>query len=75
LHDALERVSFIAFADDVIAIAGQSFGMPLKTLDAVHLATAIAWRDSIGEDVSFATHDTRLAAAARSMGFQVLGAG
>jgi len=48
--------------------------MALKTLDAIHLATAMSWRDRIGQGLPFATHDAQLATAARSMGFEVLGA-
>lgn len=43
------------------------------TLDAIHLATALLLREELAE-LDFATHDARLALAARSMGFAVVGA-
>jgi len=44
----------------------------LRTLDAIHLATAL----SLGfADLDFVTYDTRLAAAARTHGLRVVGPG
>jgi hypothetical protein len=48
--------------------------MPLGTLDAVHLATALIWRDRVAPPSAIATHDSDLAWAARAFGFDVLGA-
>ena len=47
--------------------------MPLGTLDAVHLATALIWRDRMGPLSVVATHDLALGSAARAFGFEVLG--
>ena len=47
--------------------------LPLKTLDAIHLVTAVEWREKVG-DLAFAAHDHQLARAARDLGFHVLGA-
>ena len=47
--------------------------MPLGTLDALHLATALIWRDRIGPLPAVATHNTVLGSAARAFGFEVLG--
>ena len=55
------------------AAAGPS-PAPLGTLDAIHLATAIALRDDGATDIDIATHDAELAAAARAMGFETVGA-
>lgn len=59
--------------DAVLRGAAGQFAFTLKTLDAIHLATAILWRDE-NEPIAFATHDTQLAHAAKSVGFTVLGA-
>jgi uncharacterized protein len=40
-----------------------------RTLDALHLAAA----DRVGDELPFVTFDVRLAAAARSLGWRVLG--
>jgi hypothetical protein len=45
----------------------------LGTLDALHLATALIWRDRIGPLPEMATHDAALGAAARAFGFDVRG--
>jgi hypothetical protein len=42
--------------------------------DALHLATALVWRDSLSQPLVMATHDRDLALAARSLGIEVLGA-
>jgi hypothetical protein len=46
----------------------------LGTLDALHLATALVWRERIRQTLVMATHDSSLALAARSFGLDVLGA-
>lgn len=43
------------------------------TLDAIHLATALLWREHIGPLATIATHDSALAVAARMFGFDVRG--
>ena len=58
----------------MLARAAEPFRSPIGTLDAIHLATALLLRESSEEDFAFATHDAALAPAARSHGFQVLGA-
>jgi predicted nucleic acid-binding protein len=47
---------------------------PLGTLDAIHLATALVWRDRQDVALTIASHDAALAAAARGFGFEVVGA-
>lgn len=74
LHKAMDRIVLLKFTNTVLARAGQPLGAPLKTLDAIHLATAAIWRERTGRDIPFCTHDTTLANAARSAGFEVLGA-
>ena len=73
LHESMDRINLLKITDDTIAFSGQSFGHPLKTLDAIHLATALEWRNTSEAKLLFATHDTQLATAARAAGFEVLG--
>ena len=56
----------------VLERAGEPFPTPLGTLDALHLASALAAR-SAARDLRFATHDRRLGIAARSMDLPVIG--
>ena len=59
----------------VLTSASRRFGLRIDTLDAIHLATAehVRARRSFVDAPLFATHDRVLAAAARHLGFEVLG--
>lgn len=57
----------------VLRRAGDPFPLPLGTLDALHLATALLVRDRRGGEVVVATHDAQLAAAARAVGLDTIG--
>lgn len=70
----LARVDRAHLYAAVLRRAGDPFPTPLGTLDALHLATAMLVRDTRGVDVIVATHDAQLAAAARSVGLDTVGA-
>jgi predicted nucleic acid-binding protein len=56
--------------------AAEPFPSYIATLDAVHLATALAYRREQPEDerpILFATHDRQLAKAAAALDFEVIG--
>jgi predicted nucleic acid-binding protein len=53
--------------------ASETFPTVVGTLDAIHLATALAVRETVVIDYLL-THDTQLGTAARSLGFEVMGA-
>ena len=63
IHPLLERI---------LQRAGESFPTAVGTLDAIHLATALAIREAEAIDLLL-THDGQLATAARSVGFTVVG--
>jgi predicted nucleic acid-binding protein len=69
----LRTVSLVELEDALLDRAADAFPLPLRTLDAIHLATALRCRQEEGGDVAFATHDRALAAAARAYGFPVVG--
>jgi predicted nucleic acid-binding protein len=69
----LEEVELVDISRAVLRRAGEPFSTPLGTLDAIHLATALHWRDATGSDLTMATHDKALAAAARAAGVPVIG--
>ncbi len=54
--------------------AAEPLRTPLRTLDALHLATALRWREATGDELLFATHDRELAEAAAVAGLDVVGA-
>ena len=59
----------------ILRRASDPFPLPVRTLDAIHLASAIAWREENRAEIIFATHDKALAKAATAMGFQIVGIG
>lgn len=77
---ALEKLQAIEAAavilpvtSNVLDAASGPFPVPIRTLDAIHLASASILRDQRYPDLIFATHDRRLATAARAAGFTVSG--
>ena len=67
-HDLLSRVAFVPLTTAVLARAAEPFPTTLGTLDALHLATALLWRDATGDTPVFLTHDAQLARGARACG-------
>jgi predicted nucleic acid-binding protein len=57
----------------VLARAALPMATPVKTLDAIHLASALLWRERRTGDLVFATHDPQQARAARALGFECVG--
>src|SRR5207244_8284486 len=49
----------------ILEAASRTMPTVVKTLDAIHLASAVAIRDRRDIDVTFATHDNQQATAAR----------
>ncbi len=61
----------LPISPDVLARARQSFpAEPIRTLDAIHLASALIARQA-APDVQFLTLDEHIRAAARDLGFQL----
>jgi predicted nucleic acid-binding protein len=56
----------------VLERAALPFPSVIRTLDAIHLATALIYRESTGP-LRMATTDRALARASRAMGFEVVG--
>jgi len=73
INKALRDIELVGVSSGVLERASGSFPSPVKTLDAIHLATAILWRERENPDLIFATHDKQLALAARGSGFAVIG--
>ena len=70
--DAVKRFQLVDLSPAVLARAADPFPVHVATLDALHLATALEVRAEQG-DIEFATHDRRLAEAARALDFTVRG--
>jgi predicted nucleic acid-binding protein len=68
VRDVLELLELVELDEDVARLAPTLSPPTLRSLDAVHLASALA----IGEELTeFITYDARLAAAARGAGLEV----
>lgn len=72
MHELLDGFTFVPVDDRILRRAAEPFPTALGSLDALHLASALAARSAIS-DLVFATHDRELGLAARSVGFEVLG--
>lgn len=59
----------------VLDRAAQPMPTELGTLDAIHLATALLWRDEARVELTMATHDGPLGLGARAHGLPVVGLG
>jgi predicted nucleic acid-binding protein len=70
----LEAVDLVLLQRPILARASEPFPTPLGTLDALHLATALVWRDRMQQTLVMATHDRDLAVGARSFGIEAIGA-
>ncbi len=66
-------INFVEVDATIIELASQSFPLALKSLDAIHLATSLALRTAIAENIQMLTHDAKLALAAKSMSIDVVG--
>ncbi len=66
----LGRVSFLELAGPVLTRALQPFPVPVRTLDALHLAS-IDFLRTRGQTIKLATYDRQLAKAAQKMGVQL----
>lgn len=62
----LGRVALLALAPPVLERALEPFPVPVRTLDALHLA-AIAFLRARGQTVLLASYDERMIAAARAL--------
>lgn len=73
VSDWLEAVDLVLLRPSIMTRAGEPLPVALGTLDAIHLATALVWQDRMGQPLTVATHDARLAQAARAFGLEVVG--
>jgi predicted nucleic acid-binding protein len=68
-QDVLDRIELVRVNDRVLLAAGTVLPPDIRSLDAIHLATASLLGRSLGELV---TYDGRLSSAARANGLKVV---
>lgn len=70
----LEELEMVEITRAILTRASQPLPTALGTLDAIHMASAMLWRERSSDDgLVMATHDGALGLAARACGFEVLG--
>jgi hypothetical protein len=67
----MSRLAVLELAPPVLARALEPFPKPVRTLDALHLASADFLREQ-GQDVFVASYDKRFLAAASAMKFEAV---
>ena len=70
----IASLELIEVSATVLDRAAQPMPTELGTLDAIHLASALLWRETTAEDLIMATHDRALGLAALAHGLRVVGA-
>jgi uncharacterized protein len=68
-RDVLQRLDLVRVNDRILNAAGLLSPSELRSLDAIHLATA----QQLGSDLKvLVTYDDRMAAAARQLGYRIV---
>lgn len=62
----------IRLSKSIVREASKAMPTIVKTLDALHLASALAIRERLAIELLFSTHDVQQAIAARALGFTTL---
>jgi len=73
VYRLMETLEIVEPTRLILRRASQPLPVSLGTLDAIHLATALAWRDANNTDLTVATHDAQLGLAARALGLDAVG--
>ncbi len=67
--ELIARVALVEMTTTTLERALEPFEVPVRTLDAIHLASADFLR-RLGQEVKVASYDLRLMEAAEAMGFE-----
>lgn len=70
VRSLLGRVAFVELERSVLARALDPFPVPVRTLDALHLAS-IEFVRQLGQDISLASYDEQMTRAARALGIAI----
>ncbi len=69
-EEAIGQIALLELSPVILTRALSAFPVPVRTLDALHLASLDYLREQ-RQSVELATYDRRMAEAARAMGFSV----
>ena len=73
-YTILGSLEIVEVTRAILGRAAQPSPTSLGTLDAIHLLSALVWRERTGKSLVMATHDEALAVSARASGLRALGA-
>jgi predicted nucleic acid-binding protein len=73
VRECLRSAEVIEVSRAVLERASGPLPVALRTLDAIHLATALSWRGRHEKDLTMVTHDVDLGRAATAMNLAVVG--
>ncbi len=73
-EEAIGQIALLELSPVILTRALSAFPVPVRTLDALHLASLDYLREQ-RQSVELATYDRRMAEAARAMGISVLDLG
>ena len=73
IYGIMRSLAVIEVTHAVLERASHPLPVPLGTLDAIHLASALLYREQEDVELAVATHDAQLALAAAALGFEVMG--
>ncbi|MBS0618479.1 MAG: type II toxin-antitoxin system VapC family toxin [Spirochaetes bacterium] len=73
LTQLCKRITVLKVDSEILNRAAQNWGIVLGSLDSIHLATAIRYRETHRDEWTFLTHDNALAGGARLNEFRVMG--
>jgi predicted nucleic acid-binding protein len=73
IFDLIASLDVVDIDSAVLDRASQPMPTEIGTLDAIHLATALLWKEMTRESLVMATHDAALALAAEAHGLPVMG--
>jgi|SRR6185312_11570859 len=67
-----DTIALVAISNGILQRAAESFPTIVKTLDAIHLSTALTWTRKTQEPVTLLTYDRQLSIAAIACGLAVI---
>ncbi len=73
VFEKVKRLERVFVTHEILGRVDAPFPVPIGTLDAIHVATALVRRDRGVPDLVFATHDHQQGKAAQMLGFEVIG--
>lgn len=73
IYAVIDELDVVEITRPVLSRASQPMPTIAGTRDAIHLATALLWREQSTSDLIFATHDDALGRAGEAFGFEVIG--